>query len=61
MTVSIDDQVECVKRELHMRHKVYSWRIKKGQMTQEFADKQILHMQAVLMTLYEIQKKGRLL
>lgn len=61
MTVSIDDQVKCVRRELGMRHRVYAKWVEGKRMTQDAANKEIEAMQAVLDTLLEKQAEGRLL
>jgi hypothetical protein len=61
MTVSIDDQIKCVRRELGMRHRVYAKWVEGGRMKQDAADKELAAMQAVLDTLLEKQAEGRLL
>lgn len=53
MTVSMTEQIKCVKREISMRERVYLRFVKKGKMTQEEADREIEAMAAVLETLNE--------
>ena len=52
--MSIEEQVQCVKRELAMRRRVYPRLVYSERMIQSEADHEILAMQAVLETL----KKG---
>lgn len=49
--VAIEDQIECVRREIAMRENVYPKWIAQGRMTQQFADRELLRMRAVLATL----------
>jgi hypothetical protein len=51
MTVSLADQIACVKRELAMRDRAYPKFIAAGRMTQQKADSEIAAMRAVLETL----------
>lgn len=53
MTVSMTEQIKCVKREISMRERVYPRFIKSGKMTQEEAEREIAAMKAVLDTLNE--------
>ena len=59
--VTIEEQVECVARELTLRRRVYARRVNEKQMTQALADKEIGRMEAVLETLRAIEAKGKLL
>lgn len=59
--VSTDDQVECVRRELGYRRRVYPRRIAAGKMTQALADREIARMEAVLATLERVAEGERLL
>jgi len=54
-TVSIEDQIACVERELKYREHVYPRRIADKKMTQQLADREMTRMQAVLQTL-QLQK-----
>lgn len=51
MTVSIEDQIKCVARELALRRNVYKGFVARGKMTQITADKEIEAMTAVIETL----------
>lgn len=51
MTVSLEDQIKCVRRELAMRQRVYAQWVAGGRMKQEAADKELAAMQAVHDTL----------
>jgi len=55
MSVSLPDQVACVRRELSLRQRVYPRLIAQKSMTQAWADFQLAAMQAVLQTLEELQ------
>jgi hypothetical protein len=61
MTVSIDDQMKAVRREIAMREHVYPRRVGAGQMTQQQADRETEAMRAVLATLEGVAAKERLL
>ncbi len=50
MTVSIELQIACVKREIRLRERVYPRWIASGRMTQAKADHEIASMRAVLAT-----------
>jgi len=49
--ISIDDQIQCVAREIAMRQRVYTRRVQAGQMDPDEADREIETMKAVLETL----------
>jgi len=51
MTISIDEQIACVKRELAFRRRVYPKWVDSGRMAQDQADKELARMTAVLATL----------
>jgi hypothetical protein len=53
---SLDDQVECVIREIGYRERVYPRRVASGQMTQKLADRELERMRAVLETLRNYRK-----
>jgi hypothetical protein len=57
-TVSIDDQIACVERELRYREHVYPRRIADKKMTQQLADREMIRMQAVLQTLQLLKITG---
>lgn len=47
-TITTQDKINILKREIAMRKKVYRTKIYFGEMTQEEADFQILGMEAIL-------------
>ena len=47
MTITVADQIRCVRRELALRANVYPGFVKRGKMKQEEADREIAAMQAV--------------
>lgn len=49
--VTIDQQIECVERELKLRERVYPRRIAARQMTTVLAERELDRMRAVLATL----------
>lgn len=51
VSVSIDDQIKCVERELAFRRRVYERRIGLGKMTRSTANREIESMEAVKATL----------
>lgn len=53
--ITLADQIECVRREIGMRHRVYPRWVQIGRITQAHADHQIAAMQAVLETLEALQ------
>lgn len=55
MTVSLDQQIASVRRELAMRQRVYPKWVKDGRMKQDAADKEMAAMQAVHDTLTAVQ------
>lgn len=54
--VSIESQIECVKREIGMREHVYPRRVADQKMTQSLADRELANMRAVLATLEALPK-----
>lgn len=48
MTPTRDMKHACIKRELHMRGRVYPHRVAEGRMTQADSDHEIAVMQAIL-------------
>lgn len=49
--VSLEEQVECVERELGYRERVYKRRVGEGKMTAQLAERELARMRAVLATL----------
>jgi len=49
--IPLSEQIECVQREINMRHRVYPRWVEIGRITQAHADHQIAAMSAVLATL----------
>ena len=45
---TLDEQIECVRREIGMRRRVYPRWVEIGRITQDKADHEIACMQAVL-------------
>lgn len=54
MTVSLELQIACVRRELAFRAATYPKWVAQGRMKQAEADKQMQHMQAVHDTLVSL-------
>lgn len=48
MTFSRQEKFKCVERELAIRRKVYAQRVRKGQMKEATADREIALMQAIM-------------
>lgn len=59
--ITLEEQVEAVRREIKLRKRVYPRRIEAGQMTQQFADEQVAVMEAVLATVEKAAAGVRLL
>jgi len=55
MSISLADQLACVRRELSLRARVYPRLIEQKSMTQAWATFQLEAMQAVLETLEALQ------
>ncbi len=53
----LDQQIECVSREIGMRARVYGGWVRAGRMSQAKADHEIAAMQAVLTTLQSLKSK----
>jgi hypothetical protein len=58
---TIEAQISEIKRELHLRARVYPVRVKDGRMSNDEADRHMRRMEAVLRTLEAVQRKERLL
>jgi hypothetical protein len=54
MTVSLQDQIACVERELKYRERVCARRVSEEKMTQALADRELTRMRAVLATLQRL-------
>lgn len=57
--ITLHEQIECVKREISMRRRVYPRWIAAGKMTAESGDREIARMQAVLSTLERVQHDAK--
>lgn len=55
--VSIERQIECVKREIAMRERVYPRWVQSGKMTKLVADDEIAAMKSALITLETAKQK----
>jgi hypothetical protein len=49
-------QVQCVRREIAMRNRVYARRVQDGKMSQATADKELAEMAAVYETLQRLER-----
>lgn len=49
--------IQCVRRELQMRHRVYPRRVEEGRMKQSDADREIREMNAVYETLQRLERE----
>lgn len=56
MTFTIQQQIQCIEREIRMRDQVYPRRVEDGKMKQEQADREINTMRAVLGTLLAVRQ-----
>lgn len=54
--IPIGDQIECVKREIAMRERVYPTWVDRRRMSKEQADRELGRMRAVLATLQRIKE-----
>ncbi|MCA0268762.1 MAG: hypothetical protein LCH53_06035 [Bacteroidetes bacterium] len=48
MTISIDDKIKALRRELAMRYRVYPNRVQARKMTQAEADREVAIAEAIL-------------
>ena len=55
MSVSLEDQIACLKREIALRKNVYPGFVARGRMKQSDADREIERMTAALHTLIALQ------
>lgn len=58
MTATIDEQIDCVKREIGMRERVYPKWVQLRRLSQEQADRELGRMRAVLNTLQNLKRAG---
>ena len=58
-TISLAQQIACVKREIALRVRVYPGFVRQRRMTQDQADKEVACMQGVLHTLTALQPPDR--
>ena len=56
MTVDIETQIACVKREIHARETRFAQWLAARTITQQTADKELNCMRAVLATLERVQR-----
>jgi hypothetical protein len=53
---ALADQIECVRREITMRERVYPRRVADRKMTPRQADLELARMRAVLKTLLDVER-----
>ena len=53
---TIDQQIECVERELRFRRRIYAGRVQAGAMTMEEKAHEIETMESILELLHEIRR-----
>lgn len=58
MTPTLDDQIDCVKREIGMRERVYPKWVQLRRLSQEQADRELGRMRAVLNTLQNLKRSA---
>lgn len=58
MSISLERQIDCVRRELLRRKTMYPPKVKQGLMTEHSAMDEIGTMTAVMYTLLEVHKGG---
>ena len=56
MTPTLDEQIDCVKREIGMRERVYPKWVQLRRLSQEQADRELGRMRAVLNTLQNLKR-----
>jgi len=56
MTTTIDDQIDCVKREIGMRERVYPKWVQQRRLSQDQMDRELGRMRAVLNTLQALKR-----
>lgn len=55
---TLDEQIECVDRELRYREHVYARRVSEKKMSQALADREMARMKAVRATLLMVKGSG---
>jgi len=55
--IPLPDQIDCVKREIGMRERVYPTWVQRRRLSQEQADRELSRMRAVLKTLQDLQSE----
>lgn len=55
---TLKDQIAAVEREISMRNRVYFRRVGAGQMSLQYAEREIALMEAVLETLRTVERCG---
>ena len=58
MTHTLDDQIDCVKREIGMRERVYPKWVQLRRFSQEQSDRELGRMRAVLNTLQNLKRSA---
>ena len=53
---TLQDQIDCVKREIAMRERVYPGWVERRRLSQEQADRELTRMRAVLRTLQVVKR-----
>jgi len=56
MTTTLDDQIDCVKREIGMRERVYPKWVQQRRLSQDQMDRELGRMRAVLNTLQALKR-----
>jgi hypothetical protein len=58
--VPLTTQIQCAKRELKMRQRVYPRLIAGGQLTRQTTDRELAAMQAIVQTLQQLMEEKQL-
>ena len=58
MTPTLDDQIDCVKREIGMRERTYPKWVQTRRLSQEQMDRELGRMRAVLNTLQNLKRSA---
>ncbi len=59
--ITLGEQLECARRELRLRGRVYPRRVEQGHMTQKLADHETAAMQAIIETLEKLAPGEKLI
>jgi hypothetical protein len=57
-SVSLERQIECVRREIRIRQQTYPTKVARRRMSQHHADEELACMKAVMATLIAMQNDG---